>query len=188
MSEPRFILPSPAEMTPRQKEVAEKILSSPRAALRGPYVALIHHPDLADAIQQMGQQLRFHSTLAPALVELAILIVARHWTCQFEWFAHEDVARNKTDLPDSIIRQIQAGAIPDNMSGEQEIVHDFITRTVRFGEPSNTVYDAAVERFGRQGVLELTVLTGYYSMIAMVLNTTQIPLPEGTPRPLREQR
>src|SRR5258706_2903546 len=125
MNEPRFPKIDTEQMSPRQREIAEKIAGGPRGGLRGPYIALIYHPDLADVVQQVGEHLRFKATLPTALIELAILVVARHWTCQFEWFAHDRYARANTDLPESIIRALQIGAIPDSMTDEQRVVHDF---------------------------------------------------------------
>lgn len=186
MIEPRFPTLDSAQMTPRQKEVADKIAGGPRGGLRGPFLALIHQPDLADVVQQVGEHLRFKSTLTPALIELTILLVARHWTCQYEWFVHERLART-TELPAALIESIQVGSIPNAMSNEQRIVHDFVVRTIKSGSPSEPVYEEAVARFGRAGVLDLLATCGYYSMIAMLLNTAQVPLPPGTELPLREK-
>jgi 4-carboxymuconolactone decarboxylase len=187
MKEARFPVPAMTELSPRQREIADKIASGPRGGIRGPFLALIRNPDLADAVQQLGEHLRFKSKLPLALIELAILLVARHWTCQYEWFAHERVARGTTDLPDAVIRAIQVGAVPDVMTNEQRIVYDFVVRTVHSGTPSDAVYEEAVAQFGREGVLDLIATCGYYTMIAMLLNTTQVPLPEGTASPLRER-
>jgi 4-carboxymuconolactone decarboxylase len=187
VSEDRFPALTDAQMTPRQKEVAETIAGGPRGGLRGPFVALLHHPELADRVQQLGEHLRYGSTLPPSLIELAILVTARHWDCQYEWFAHERVARTRTDLPDAVIRAVQAGLIPETMSDDERVVHDFAVGAVRRGAPSDASHDAVAERFGRQGVLDLLATCGYYTMIAMVLNTARIPLPEGTVPPLRER-
>jgi 4-carboxymuconolactone decarboxylase len=184
--ESRFPVVDPAAMTDRQKEVADRISGGPRGGLRGPYLALITHPDLADVIQQMGEHLRFRSKLPAQLIELAVLVVARHWTCQFEWFAHERFAKAHTDLPEEIIRAIKAGRLPDVMTDEQRVVHDFVARTIKLGAPDDAVYGEAAELFGPDGVLDLLATCGYYCMIAMILNTTQIPLPDGETPPLRE--
>ncbi|WP_275559125.1 hypothetical protein [Streptomyces sp. 5-6(2022)] len=148
-------------------------------------MALIHHPDLADVVQQLGEQLRFKSVLPPELFEFAILLVARHWTSQYEWVAHERVARSKTTLPDALIRAVQVGAVPEGMTHEQRVVHDFVVRTMKAGSPDNPVYDEAVALFGRTGVLDLIATCGYYCLIAIVLNTAEIPLPKDVDPPLR---
>jgi 4-carboxymuconolactone decarboxylase len=182
---PRFPLLAPDEMSERQKEVVAAIAGGPRGAVRGPFLALIHHPDLAQHLQQLGEHLRFGTGMPPALVELAVLVTARHWSCQYEWHAHARIARTTTDLPEAVIQAIAEGRTPDFADAGQAMVHAFCQDTLRKGEPDAAVYDAAVQRFGRQGVLDLLSLCGYYSLLAMVLNTARIPLPEGTPPPLR---
>jgi len=173
------------QMTARQKEVAAKISGGPRGGIRGPFIALLHNPELTDVLEQVGEYLRFRSTISPALIELAILLVARYWTCQYEWFAHERIARTKTDLPDGIIRAIQRNEIPHDMTDQQRIVHDFVIGTFRCGAAPGPVYDEAKAAFGHAGVLDLVALCGYYTTIAFVLNTGQIMPPNGA-RPLRE--
>lgn len=184
MSEPRFPILKPEEMSARQKEVAATIAEGPRGAIRGPFLALIHQPELADRLQRVGEHLRFGSVLPKALTELAVLTVARRWSCQYEWFAHARIARTTTDLPEPIIVAISEGKVPASMTEEQDTVYRFVRETLVRGEPEDSTYDRAVAHFGRAGVLDLIGLTGYYSMIAMVLNTSRVPLPDGAPPPL----
>jgi 4-carboxymuconolactone decarboxylase len=66
-------------------------------------------------------------------------------------------------------------------------VHDFVAGVFKYGAPADAVHDAMAARFGRQGVLDLLATCGYYSLIAMVLNTARPSLPEGTVPPLREK-
>src|SRR5256886_5738132 len=80
-------------MTEAQREVAAEIAAGPRGEVRGPFIALMHHPELARRLQQLGEQLRWGSKLPARLVELAVLITARRWTCQHEWTIHEKLAR-----------------------------------------------------------------------------------------------
>jgi 4-carboxymuconolactone decarboxylase len=181
----RFPILTPEEMSPRQKEVAAAIADGPRGGIRGPFLALIHNPELANCVQQLGEHLRFGNTLSLAQIELVVLTVARHWSCQYEWFAHERVARTKTDLADGIIKALALGQTPPNMTIEEATLHALAKESLANGEPSDAVYDQAAKLFGRAGVLDALALTGYYSMMAMVLNSSKIPLPEGTPIPLQ---
>ena len=182
---PRFPILTPEQMSPRQKEVASAIADGPRGGIRGPFLALIHHPELADRIQQLGEHLRYGAAVSPAQIELIVLTVARHWNCQYEWFAHERVARTKTDLADGIIKALALGQTPANMTPEEATLHALAKESLSNGHPSDAVYDQAIKFFGRPGVLDALALTGYYSMMAMILNSAQIPLPEGTPIPLQ---
>lgn len=183
-TQPRFPVIPPDQMTPRQKEVADAIAGGPRGGLRGPYLALIHHPELADKLQALGEHLRYGAAISPANIEMVVLIVARHMNCQYEWFAHERIARNTTDLADGIIKALQVDAVPAVMTDEQKTLYGFCKEVIAQGRPTDSTYDQAIRHFGREGVLDIISLVGYYSLIAMVLNTSQIPLPEGTVPPL----
>ena len=172
-------------MSPRQKEVAAAIAGGPRGGIRGPFLALIHNAELANRIQQLGEHLRYGNSLSLAQIELIVLTVARHWNCQYEWFAHERIARTTTDLADGIIKALAQGQTPANMTAEEATLHALAKESLANGEPSDAVYEQAAKFFGRAGVLDALALTGYYSMMAMILNSSKIPLPEGTPIPLQ---
>ena len=182
--EPRFPIIAPEQMTARQTEVAASIASGPRGGIRGPFLALIHHPELADRVQSLGEHLRYGAAISLANIEFVVLIVARHMNCQYEWFAHARIARTTTDLPEAIIACLQIGERPAGMTQEQTTLYAFCKELIAQGQPTDATYARAVEQFGRPGVLDMIAIVGYYSMIAMVLNTSQIPLPEGTVPPL----
>ena len=179
----RFAPVPPESMTPEQKAVADEIAGGPRGGVRGPFIALLHHPALARRVQALGEHLRFGTQFSDTLIEIGVLVTARHWRCQHEWFAHEKLAR-KAGVPDAIIDAIAQGRRPDGMDDAQALVHDFCREVLRDGEPSQGSYDAANARYGGQGVLDLVALCGYYTTLAMVLNTAHMPLPDGASPPL----
>jgi 4-carboxymuconolactone decarboxylase len=171
----RFPKLAPEAMTPAQREVAAEIAAGPRGEVRGPFLALIHNAELARRIQQLGELL--------PLLELAVLITARRWTCQFEWVMHEQFAR-KAGLAEHIIQAIGGAKMPERMSKEESLVHAFCLQAHINGHVDDATFAAAKELFGLDGVLELLALNGYYSMMAMVLNSSGIPLPPGKEPPL----
>jgi 4-carboxymuconolactone decarboxylase len=89
---PRFPPLSLDEMTPEQRRVAEAIVAGPRGGLRGPFQAWLRSPELADRLQKVGEHIRFSSSVPRRLNELAILMTARAWDAQFEWWAHQRLA------------------------------------------------------------------------------------------------
>lgn len=179
---PRFPRLGADDMTPRQREVAAQIAASPRGEVRGPFLALIHHPELAQRLQQLGEQLRWGAKLPPRLVELAVLVTARRWTCQHEWYIHVQLAR-KAGLTEEIIDSVSKNEIPP-MDAEAAAVHAFCTEAHASGRVSDATFGEAQKRFGLDGALELLALCGYYSLMAMVLNTAGFPLPDNAPPPL----
>lgn len=180
---PRFPSLTPETMTPEQREVAQAIATGPRGGVRGPFVALLHNPVLASRMQSLGEYLRYQTGLPDPLVELVVLVTARHHTCQYEWYAHARLAR-QAGLAPSIIDAIAADQTPAGMSEDEALVHAFATETLAHGQPSDERFEAARARFGRERVLSLLALLGYYSTLAYVLNTAHIPLPDGAAPPL----
>ncbi|KAA2312675.1 carboxymuconolactone decarboxylase family protein [Pseudooceanicola sediminis] len=175
----RIHFPDHATMTEAQKAVFDKIISGKRGELVGPLRAALHNPELADRWQQLGSVLRFDTTLPAQLNELAILITARRWSSILEWAIHERDAR-KTTLDPAVIDSLRHGQPPafgeDHAAAE---IYDFVTQLLMRGVPEQAVYDLVRTRWGELGVVELTAVVGYYSMVAMTLNAHEIPLPEG---------
>jgi len=179
----RFLPLSAEQMTPEQKAIADAIVTS-RGSLNGPFHAWLRDPALADRLQKLGEQIRFHSSLPAKLNEFAILITARHWTAQLEWFAHYPLAL-KAGLDPAIAADLAAGERPRDMPDDLAAVYDFSTQLHATGNVSDTVYDAAVKKFGEKGVIDLIAVNGYYDLVSMTLNVAHVALPAGTAPPLK---
>ena len=183
MTQPRFPRLGAEEMTPEQREVAALISAGPRGEVRGPFIALIHNPALARHLQALGEHLRWKGKLPPKLTELAVLVTARRWTCQHEWFIHSELAR-KAGLSDAAIRAIADGHQP-KLDADEAAVYAFCREVHATGRASDATFEGVRARFGLDGAAELLALNGYYSLMAMVLNTAGLPLPNNAAPPLK---
>lgn len=171
------------DMTPEQRRVMDEIVRGPRGGLRGPLRAVLHRPELADKWQQLGEILRYRSSLPPRLTELAILVTARHFDAQFEWYAHEPHALSAGVSP-TVIEAVKHGKRPSFAQPDEEALYEFCIELHMTHVVSEPVYRLALEQFGVIGVIELTALIGYYAMVAMTLNAHEILPPPDTPPPL----
>ena len=169
-------------LTPEQQRVVADITAGPRGEVRGPFVPLLHNPKAADAIQRMGAFLRFDGTLPGDVREMVILIVARHWDAQYEWFAHHRIALDE-GLDPEIAEAIRCNESPAFAKPVLERVHAFVTELHRDHVVSETTYAAVLEALGPAQTVELVVLCGHYNTIAMVLNGFAVEVPGGE-RPL----
>jgi 4-carboxymuconolactone decarboxylase len=165
-------------MTPEQKKLVESILSGPRTSLDGPFNVLLRSPEMGDLAQKFGAFARFHSSLPPRLNEMAILITGRFWTAQFEWQAHRQNAL-KAGLSPAIIDAISVGKRPSNMQPDEDAVYNLCTEILKNRQVSDATFNAAKEKFGERGVVDMLAVVGYYQFVSMLLNVDRYPLPSG---------
>ena len=162
------------EMTEAQKEAVEEFRAA-RGEPGGPWAVILRSPELLNRLRGVSDYLRFNSSLPPRLSEFVILITAREWTQNYEWAAHHRLALDGGLNPD-IAAALADGRRPEGMADDEEALYDFCTALHRDGRVSDTTYARAVAEFGEQGVVEMVGLSGYYTLIAMVLNTARTPL------------
>jgi 4-carboxymuconolactone decarboxylase len=192
-SQRRFKILQPEEMTPEQKGLVEAIRSGPRASVAGsaantgggtvgsPFNVFLRSPEMGDSLQKVGSYIRFKSSLGMRLNEMAILMVARHWTAQYEWHAHHRLAL-QAGLDPKIAEDIAQGRRPSGMKPDEEAVYDFCRELLDTKQVGDATYKAVLDRFGERGVMDLIGVAGYYTLVAMVLNVDRTPVP-GDARP-----
>ena len=179
----RIPLPSPEEMTPEQLAVYSRIVSGPRGKLVGPLRAVIHSPDLANRWSSIGEYLRYLTCLPAKLNELAILVTGRRWNSQIEFLVHAAAAR-KAGLGAPAIEAIRVGQPPVFTEQDEVDVYDFARQMQQTGAVTEAVYRNVADRWGVRGVVELTAVIGYYTMVSMTLNAHEIVPLEGGDLPL----
>lgn len=171
-------------LSPEQQTVYDKIASGPRGVVVGPMRAALHSPELADRWQALGEFLRYGSSLAPRLSELAILVCGRYWNSTVEWYVHADVSR-RVGISESVIHAIRSAQAPTFQHEDEAAVYEYARQMVEFGRVDDTIYQTIRELMGAVGVVELTALVGYYTMVAMTLNAHDVPPPDPDPEALR---
>jgi 4-carboxymuconolactone decarboxylase len=179
----RFPILSPDQMTPQQREVAEAIASGPRKSLGGPFNAWLRSPELADRAQKVGEYIRFNSSVPKRLNEFAILITARAWDAEYEWYAHYPLALAAGLKPD-VAADLANHKRPAAMAADEAAVYDFLTELRRDRRVSDPTYARAKAILGQKGVIDLIGVAGYYDLVSMTLNVAEVKPPEPGPLPL----
>ena len=159
----------------------EDLLNSERG-LSGPFNAWLRTPVLGEAAQRVGETVRFESAIPPQLRELAILIVAAKWKAQYEWWAHERIARRE-GLDEQIIESVKAETPPNFSNPTETVVYNFARQLLDEHRVSTHLYNEAVELLGEAMVVELVILLGYYTLVSMTLNVFEVPVPVGEDAP-----
>jgi 4-carboxymuconolactone decarboxylase len=166
------------KLTDAQKKAIEEFKAARSAEVSGPFVPLLRSPEVMNRARAMGDYLRFRSVLPPRLSELVILLTAREWTQNYEWYAHEPAAR-KAGLNGDIIKAIAEGRRPERMAEDEEILYTLCDELRRNHSVSDATYARALAKVGEQGIIDAVGITGYYTLLSMVMNTARTPLPGG---------
>lgn len=165
------------EMTPAQQAAVAEFRAE-RGEPGGPWTVIMRSPELLNRLRNVSDYLRFNSSLPPRLSEFVILITAREWSQNYEWAAHHPLALEGGLDPD-IAAAVADGRRPDGMAEDEEALYEFCTALHQDGRVSEATYAKALAVFGEQGIVDMTGLSGYYTLIAMMLNTARIPLQPG---------
>jgi 4-carboxymuconolactone decarboxylase len=168
----------PERMTEAQKKAVDEFRAARNADVGGPFAPLLRSPEVMNRARAMGDYLRFKSVLPPRLSEFAILITARQWTQNYEWDAHNRIAL-QAGLSQEIVTALADGRRPERMAEDEDILYSFCTELQRNQSVSDATYARAVGKFGEQGVIDMIGISGYYTLLAMVLNTARTPVPPG---------
>jgi len=191
----RFKLIPFTEMTPDQRKYADAVMAGPTSAtgsaavvpgagtIGSPFNVYLRSPKLAEQLRGVGEYLRFKTSLPSKLNEFAIMITARQWGAQYEWFAHSRLAL-KAGLNPAIAEDLAHGKRPAGMQDDEAAVYNFAHELHTTHQVSDANFKAVLDRFGEQGVVDLIAVSGYYVMVSMILNVDRTPMPGGAKPPL----
>ncbi|MGE3855850.1 MAG: carboxymuconolactone decarboxylase family protein [Dehalococcoidia bacterium] len=182
---PRLAPLTAADFTPEQQRVADAIIKS-RGQISlggGPFLPWMRSPELADRAQHLGDFCRYHSSLEPTLSEFAIILTAKFWKSQYEFFAHARMAR-EAGVADAIVEAVRLGTEPPAMDERQQAIYQFVNEYLETHRVSDATYERAKAALTERGVVDLVGIVGYYCLVSMTLNVFEVALPAGEADPL----
>jgi len=160
------------DLAAEDQKIYESIAAS-RGVVGGPWLALLHSPEIAGRTAHLGSYVRFESTLDCNVLEFTALVAARELECKHEWAAHI-VHGQKAGIPMETIRAVYEKKGVENFSSEQAQIVSFVREMIHSHRISEPTYQAIYARFGEKGMVELTATIGYYAMLACTLNTFDV--------------
>jgi len=172
MAQSRLPTVSPDQYDDEQKKAAEEFLAARKTAVFGPFLPMMHSPKVMNLARSTGDYLRYHSSIGNTLSELVILVTAREWSQNYEWWLHYPIAL-KAGVNKDVADAIGDGRRPASMSEDEAIVYDFTRELHQTHRVSDATYAKAESRFGKKGVVDMTAIAGYYTWLAMELNVAR---------------
>jgi 4-carboxymuconolactone decarboxylase len=166
-----------AEVTQRealpesQRPAFDEIVAS-RGAVRGPFGILLHSPELARRAAAVGGYLRYESALEPRLRETAVMATAGLNECDYEWAAHEPIARS-AGVPASVIEASRARR-PADLEPEDRDVYELAAGIIQTHRVPQELFERLKARLGLSRLVELVAAIGYWTFVAATLNTFEV--------------
>ena len=183
---PRIPLISPeSDLNDQQKRVLEGLLGRRGGRIPGPYRFTMHCPEITELMHPFGELLRLRSSFPLRLSELAIIVTARMWDCDYVFQAHAKIAVDD-GLPQSVVDALMRNERPKFEKEDEEAIYDFLSELFQDHKIRDETHARATKLFGVPGVVELTLLSGYYGMVSMTLLAHDMPLPDGVKPPLKK--
>jgi 4-carboxymuconolactone decarboxylase len=173
----------PGQYTAEQKQAAADFEAARKRPVFGPFEPMMHSPEMMSRSRALGDYLRYGSAIGNTLSELVILMTAREWNQDFEWSAHYAVAL-KAGIAQGVVEAVAHGQRPANMSVDEAIVFDYTHELLKSKVVSDATFARAQARFGNKGVVDMTGIAGYYTLLAMQLNVARYqPAPDAVRLP-----
>ena len=175
---PRFAQLTPETLTDAQRPLADQIMKISRVGIGGPYNALLRSPVMAQRMYDLLDYLRWNSSVPMRLNEFAILIQGRLWRSQVEWFAHFPIAV-KAGLSEKVALDLKANKRPEGMQPDEAAVYDYCMELSTKHAVSDETFNRLRQFLSEQQVVDLTVISGTYVTVAMILAVAEAVPPGG---------
>jgi 4-carboxymuconolactone decarboxylase len=172
----------PEAMTAEQREAADEITAGRRGGVVGPFAAALRSPECMRRLQRLGEYLRYDSAIDPRLREIVILLTARRWRQDYEWYTHEPLAREAGVSP-ATLDAIRTGTVPTALAADEHAIFELCAVLFADGRVPDALYERAVALLGEPGFIDVVCAVGYYSTLALVMNATGTSLPDGAVAP-----
>ena len=188
MPPPRIEVLAEDKLTAVQRALLDSIRSGPRGGsttIRGPFAVFLHAPEFGELAQKLGGFLRYQTAVPPRLSEFAILVTAKLWRAQYEWFAHVPQAE-RAGVTKETISDLHKGRAPKSLPKDERAIYDFIQELYKTRRVSDKTYKLVVDVLGEPATVEFVGILGYYVLISMILNVFRMSPPEGQPLPFAD--
>src|SRR5262245_7216500 len=163
------------QVAAKDHAIVDGIVKS-RGSLQGPFTMFLHSPELAGRVAHLGAYVRFEGSLDMRVRVLAAMVVAREFEAVYVWGAQTGSAR-KQGVPEATITAIREKHSRELPPEDAQIVN-FTRQLLTKHRVDDATVKALRQRFGDDGLIQLTGAIGYYSMLAMTVNACEL---EGAP-------
>jgi len=172
-----------ADLNPEQQRALAKLRTViAHDGLGGPFSVWLRMPGIGPAVIDLFVAQRRQGKLEKRLFELMTLVVIRHWSAQFAWWAHGPRAQQLGIAPE-VVAAIRNGREPVITREDEKLVYELTAEVMTKRGLSEASCARAKALLGEAVLIELVFAIGFYNMVGITLSSFDIPTPDGS-RPL----
>lgn len=149
----------------------------------GNYTVMLYSPEACRRLHHWSDYLRKESILPSSIRELAMLVTAREHDCQYIWNRHA-ASGKQAGLSADLVDALRDKKPLPPLKPEEAAVIAYGQEYYRTRHVSKGTFQEALEQFGVQGVVELTMLMGFCATLAFNLHAFDIDLPDQRTEPV----
>jgi len=187
----RLPLADPAALSPAQREIFDRMATrivpwanearfqstSADGRLIGPFNPALLNPAIAAPFLDLQFAEQMHTSLSPRVREVVILAVGAVWQADYELYAHLALAR-KVGLSEDAARAVATGELANELSFDETLALRLTQQLSTNHRVDESLYQAAEDTFGAQGLIDIAFLIGIYHSVCATLTMFAIPAPE----------
>ena len=170
----RFVETPVADM-PADMRDAYEFTKGLRGLVPGPHRIWLANPTLSKTIVPTGGYYQKHSTLTKAEIEIVTNLINARWLSAYASYEHEKIGEQQGHLDPEKVQRLIAGLPIRFDDPREEVVYEVAFALVQPRPVSLGLYRKAKERIGDAGIVDVTVLIGWFTIVCMTLAAFDVP-------------
>lgn len=162
------------QMNAAMKEAYDFTMSL-RGLVPGPHKIWLANPKLSRTIVPTGLYYQKESSLSKAEIEIVTILTTARWLSNYGTYEHERIGKRLGHLSAELVERMIAGHSVSFADVRQQAIYDLADALLMPRIASTGLFQRVREHIGDAGIVDVTVLIGWFTMVSMTLNAYDVP-------------
>ena len=170
----RYVETPVAEMPADQREAFD-FTKGLRGLVPGPHKIWAANPTLLKRIAPIGAYYQTDSTLSKAEIEIATCVICGRWGAAYSTHEHEKIGTVLGHIDAAKVEALIAGLPTGFDDPREQIVYELSSTLAASRVVPQGLFRRAQQLLGDAGIVDVTVLMGWFSTVSLTLNAYDVP-------------